>query len=309
MELMLNELSLHGQFNSHGELHEAIGRIMRMRGIARDFSREVYCHSNALNSLAGLGMPLVRMFSRDQRTAMMQWLTRQGPFWEDAPKHSHDEYFECGTEVVTGSGLAEAAFCSTIGVDRRMVSFAPSEFAYSPIVVTWRKDNRSAAEIPLGNFWDPAALEAELQLAERPLESWRQLEELCRRRFGKLNFAENCFRSLNGQPFGWGVAKGIMSRMDVLNRLSDAGMGSGEGRQLYEKHFMGDRAWFSDSSDREKREFKQELTFPSPDPDGEALFCTWHGKLNTPPYRIHFDWPFPDGGRIYVVYLGLKITR
>ena len=308
MELMLNELSIEGQFYNPSMMLEAIGRISTMRNIARRFGREVYCHRSALGRSAKPGTPLVQMLSREQQSATILWLTRQGPFWEDAPRHDPNEWFECNGDVVTEAGLAEAAYCSTIGMDRRMVSLIPSTWEYSPITVTWWRDGTTSTDIDLGNYWDPPALEADLRQADPPIESWSQLETVSRQRFQQLNFTANSFRYLDGQPFAPGAAARILSRLDVLDRLWAVGLGSSEGQRLYENHFTGDRAWFSDSSDTEKSKFRREFTFPSPNPNESPMFCTWHGKVNTPPYRIHFSWPVPPGGQLHVVYVGWKIA-
>ena len=188
MELMLNELSIHEQFYSSSKLREAIGRIMMMRNIARRYGREVYCHRSALYRTARPGTPLVQMLSREQRSATMQWLTRQGPFWDDTPRHDPNEWFECNDEPVTEAGLAEAAYCSTIGMDRRMVSLAPSVWEYSPITVTWCRDDTTSTDVDLGNYWDPPELEADLRQADPAIESWRQLEAVSRQRCSAVEF-------------------------------------------------------------------------------------------------------------------------
>jgi len=51
------------------------------------------------------------------------------------------------------------------------------------------------------------------------------------------------------------------------------------------------------------------MTFPDPDVQGETLFCSWHGKVKTPQYRIHFSWPVTAASPVYVVYVGPKITK
>ena len=72
---------------------------------------------------------------------------------------------------------------------------------------------------------------------------------------------------------------------------------------------MGDKAWFSDSSEGEKHAFKSSLTFPHPDDDGKTLFCTWHGKVSHMVMRLHFSWPIRKGKPVYIVYAGPKITK
>ena len=286
---------------------------MNMRSIARRYGREIYCHTNVSNARFSAEMPLVQLLSHNERGSVLSWLGKQGPFWDDARQHGPDEWFECDGEVITDTGLAEAAYCSLTGVDRRTVSLSPSTWEHSPLTVFWRRGSKPAANIALSNYSHPPSLEADLRQAAPALASWGQLEAVSRQRFQSLMFTSDSFSYLQGQPFAPGAASRIISRLDVLDRLSASiasdGRLSPEGRRLYEDHFVGDRAWFSDSSDTEKREFRRKLTFKSPEPDGEPMFCTWHGKVNHPPYRIHFTWPILPSGRLYVAYVGLKITR
>jgi hypothetical protein len=76
----------------------------------------------------------------------------------------------------------------------------------------------------------------------------------------------------------------------------------------YQDWFTGKRAWFTDSSDSEKVTYKQKLTFDLP--DGTTELCGMHGKANstTDPIRIHFSWPLNTAGKVYIVYIGDKIT-
>jgi hypothetical protein len=78
---------------------------------------------------------------------------------------------------------------------------------------------------------------------------------------------------------------------------------------LYAAHFVGEKAWLTDSSDAEKRQFRSELTFPNPEKSGQHLFCSWHGKVKTPQLRIHFSWPIAANTPLYIVYVGPKITK
>jgi hypothetical protein len=75
------------------------------------------------------------------------------------------------------------------------------------------------------------------------------------------------------------------------------------------KIIFGDNAWFSDSSEAEKNEFEESLTFPHPVEPGQTLFCTWHGKVKTQQIRIHFSWPVRWDTPLYILYVGPKITR
>ena len=292
---------------------------MTMRNIARRFGREVYCRRSTLHRTAMPETPLVqalsRILSRDQQMATMQWLQKQGPFWEDSSKHDPNEWFECDGEIVTETGLAEAAYCSTIGVSHSMVSFTPSDWEYSPISVIWRRNETDSTAIQLGNYWDSITLENVLQQAPDIIESWLQLEEVCRQRFQNLTFLNDSFHPIRTLPFAAGQKNRILKLLrdlDTLRGSMDAkGNLSAEGDRLYRDHFSGGGGdVFSDSTVREKTAFRQELTFTSPEPGGKPLFCTWHGKIGCrTPIRIHFSWPIPPGGKLYIAYIGLKITR
>ena len=136
---------------------------------------------------------------------------------------------------------------------------------------------------------------------------------ICLSRFVAITFSTDTFKSLLGYPFLPGVAQRIIERLEVLEKLKNSVDSSGnrttEGHRLYQEHFTGDKAWFSDSSDTEKRDFKSELTFKHPGKDGSSLFCTMHGKIKTPQIRIHFTLPSQTDPELYVVYIGPKITK
>ena len=314
MELLLNDLSLHGQFPDVPAFRTAIHELMSLRRVASGYGRELHSHRNISNSQISATTSLheaLQTFSQDEKRSLLQWLTRLGPFWEDTAEHGPDLWMECGDEIVTETAVGEAAYCQSIGVSRGLVSFAPSRWENSPITVRIVSDFATNVDVP--NFLRASDLEATLKRAAPPVTSWAQLESVSRSTFKRLMFSDDCFSYLDGQPFAPGPAARIRDRLGVLDQLMGAVDGSGQrtahGHRLYQSHFTGERAWFSDSSDSEKREFARQLTFPNPHPAGEPLFCTWHGKVNHPPFRIHFAWPEGPGASLCVVYVGLKITR
>lgn len=312
----MNELSLHGQFQNLVVFRESIGRIMQMRSVARRHLRSLYCHRDLVNRQVTPQdtMPsAVRALPLNEQRAVMAWLSQHGPFWDDDRQHDGGDWYECNGDIVTDTAVGEAAHCVLHGIDRDLVSFQPSDFVYAPIQVDWVRDDNNRVPIQLRNYWDVAAIEAGLAAARPALASWAALQELAVSRFGHLIFAQSAFESLMGQPFMRGVAERILSRLDVLDRLKQCfdatGQRTGEGHTLYQQHFTGDKAWFSDSSDTEKREFERELTFSNPDAPGANLFCTWHGKVKSPQYRIHFSSPITAESPVYVVYIGPKLTK
>lgn len=104
--------------------------------MARQFGRELHCHRNIANVQVMHDWTLHRVvsaLSKDTRSALMQWLTRHGPFWEDERVHSGDDYLEYNGEIVTESAVGEAAYCLLYGMNRGLVSINPSRWLTSPL--------------------------------------------------------------------------------------------------------------------------------------------------------------------------------
>ena len=244
----------------------------------------------------------------------MQWLTRHGPFGEDEWRHEPDEYLECNGNVVTDSAVGEAAYRCLNRLGTSLVSLVPSSWDFSPAVVEWRKSDEEAERVEVVNYRVASALEAALHAAPPQITSWEILTNMSKARCTRLTFSSDCFDRLEGYPLVPKTAQDILIRLETLDQLKmcfdTAGQRTPEGHGLYQKHFTGERAWFSDSSDTEKNNFRTEMTFLHPGISGHSLFCPWHGKVNyTPPIRIHFSWPITAVDPVYVVYVGPKITR
>jgi hypothetical protein len=316
VDLLINDLSLDGQFSDIQSFREAIARVMAMRQTAGRFGREVHCHRNVANAKVTHALTVLEAaqgLAQAERRAFLSWLTKFGPFWEDVRAHSADDYLECGAKIVTDTAVGEAAFSGLHGADRRLVSFTPSDWEFSPISVYWRRDDGSGHSVDVINFFSSPELEAALSIAAKVVNSWGQLASAATTRFRQVRFADDAFSPLQGHPFVPGAAHRIIELLDTLDKLRGSLDGHGrrttDGERLYQDHFVGSKAWFSDSSDSEKRTFSDELTFRHPDFDGQSLFCAWHGKVKWPQFRIHFSWPVPNGQPLYVVYIGPKITK
>lgn len=289
---------------------------MQMRNVAHKFGRELQCHRNVAYAQVTHQLTLqqaANFLRRDQRASLMQWLTRHGPFWEDARVHGPDDYLECKGAVVTDTAVGEAAICGFHGNDRHLASVIPSSWTYSPIPVTWVLDSGSNRELEVINHWNTSQLELALRDAPLPIMSWEQLATIARMRFQRLVFSPESFDPLRGCPFVVGASRQILTLLDTLDRFKGCfdkhGQRTLEGHRLYQDHFTGENAWFSDSSKTEKNSFQAELTFSHPRMEGVSLFCPWHGKVKTSQLRIHFSWPVSASEPLYVVYVGPKITK
>lgn len=319
MDLLFNELSLHGQFSDIESFRKALARLMAMRRVARRSGREVSCQSQTLNTypLRGIGLrqAIMQLADRDTRRATLAWLNRKGPFW-DAPRlHGPDEWLESRGDVVTDSAVGEAAHRKLHGIDCGLISVEPSNWTFSPVVVAWIREAEGLENLntPVENWFALDALKAALEDARPPIGSWAELRAAGARRFSKLAFTDDCFEPLVGVPFSKSAADRFLMLLKVLDQYAEGIDQSGrrtlEAQQIYENYFMGANALFSDSSDREKREFREKLTFVHADRAHRSLFCPWHGKVRHTTLRLHFSWPVEAGEPVYVVYAGPKITK
>ena len=318
MEIFLNDRSLHGQFGNRSAFEESLGRIMAMRALAKRFDRHVYCHSAILTRDVLRGVSLQRVVGalpRDQQRAVMWWLTQGGPFWWRNRRHGGDDYLESQGDLVAESAIGEAAFRTLHDVECSLMSFSPSDWNQSPIEVIWRRDAEGFDDecVTVENFWTAGNLEERMVRATAPIQSWAQLQEVSERGFPLLMFGEDCFSPLRALPFRRSAATRLLELLRILERLAAAfdadGSRSRDGHRIYRDHFTGDNAVFSDSSPIEKRDFGQKLSFPHPDEPGEALPCSWHGKVRSMTLRMHFSWPVQYRKPVYVMYIGQKITR
>ena len=321
MDFLVNDRSLHGQFHEVASFREALGVVMTMRAAAQRFGRAMYCHRNLLHAQLGPELNLqqaVHGLPREQQSAVMLWVTRHGPFWDDLRQHRPDDWLEWRNEIVTDTAIGEAAFANLHDMERHLVSFAPSVFTHDPVVVDWvREDVRVQARVP--NHWDAETLQRTLEASPPPIASWADLETVARARFGAMVLAEDAFEPLAGHPFVPGAAERLvflLAKLDRLRQCFDAEGGrTAEGHEIYRDFFTGKKgdggrgAMFSDSSDTEKCDFANHLCFPHPDQEGAKLFCPWHGKVQTPQLRVHFSTPISADKPLYVVYVGPKITK
>ena len=318
MELLANDLSIHEQFHDIALFRDALARLMSMCTAAQRFDREVRCNRMLVNARPAPDMSMQQAIGSlpiNERRAAMAWLTRAGPFWDDMRRHGADDWLECRGDIVTDSAVGEAAFRMLHGIECGLVSFTPSGWDFTPVEVVWRREAEKLEDrcAKVDNWWDAGALEDMLRKAAPPPTSWNELRQASANRFENLTFAKDCFEPLDGVPFAGSSAMRLLVLLDLLNRLAGAfdtdGGRTAEGQRIYRDYFTGDKALFSDSSDTEKRDFREKLTFLHPDSPGKPLFCPWHGKESHKTLRLHFSWPMQAGEPVYVVYAGPKITK
>src|SRR5690242_6542088 len=120
MEVLINDLSLDGQFPDIASFRSAIGRVMAMRQIAAQFGRALNCHKNMAYARVTPTMSMqqaLQLFTLEQRRTLVGWLSQHGPFWEEARFHGPGEYLQFEDRLVTDTAIGEAAFCCLGGID------------------------------------------------------------------------------------------------------------------------------------------------------------------------------------------------
>jgi hypothetical protein len=315
MDLFVNELSLHGQFNTSSTFVRSLKEMLSCRRVAERYRRPFWC-PRALatrEALPGLTLREAVQQTRDANIIrlVMAWLDRHGPFWDDTRSHNPDDYFEHAGEVVTDCGLGEAAFRLGRAQAAASVGFAESSFCHSPLPIIWRRSDTSSDALDLLNFWQPETLEAYLRDLEAAPQSWAELIAQAQVRFQQLTLIDSILDGLHGEPFSPTIAERVLVLLGILDRLkicfdADARF-SVEGHQLLQQYFHGDRALFTDESETNKRTFARQLTFRLS--SGATLFCPYHGKISFRYYRVHHSWPIRPDEPLYIVYIGPKITR
>jgi hypothetical protein len=316
LHFFANELSFNGEFDTLDSYFESLNSLMRMKNEAGKFSIEIHCSRDILNSNITSGKNFRQSLSfltKEQRISIIKWITQDGPFFEDSRSHDSDDYFDLETEVVvTDTSIGEAAFLQINEKPSSILSLLQPHWEAESIRVTWQRDEGSIS-VDLPNYVNLEIFTEYLKTLPKQIESWVQLEDVCKSQCTSLSIDDNAFDSLKGVPFVKGAALTILERVLVLDKLKSCfdqeGKRTEEGQRIYQDHFTGSTAWFSDSSTTEKEDFSSELTFKHSSNAGEELFCPYHGKIQTPQLRVHHSWPVTSDSPLYVMYVGPKLTK
>ncbi|WP_064830020.1 hypothetical protein [Rhizobium phaseoli] len=319
MQAFLNELSLDGQFSTSEGVVEVFRTLMRARVQHAILARELYC-SRALPTVNGVaGETIAQTISRlprDEKNSFLLWLANRGPFTDDVRTEEEDDLFQYEHTDVTDQGLGEAARREKAGRRAVAYSFSPGltrQFDFSPLTVIQGWDENLIAEIELQNFWDVDLLAQALAQAEPDPDDWAAVIEQSIQRFPNLCIAEHIVDELRRSPFSVSLARNVCDLLSALNSVKTEMDGQGNlspvGVQLVQKYFVGKNAWFTDESDRNKIDFESDMSFVDPITK-QKITCFWHGKIQTPQFRIHFEWPVSDyNSGLKVCYIGPKITK
>jgi len=314
MEWHINDLSLSGQFANSEAFRMALTPILQLRAKRNVLRSRFFCSRTLVTrpvTVDALNLQQAVMAVRDKNyiKLVLTWMSGAGPFWDDDRVVVPDDLFYFEDEDVTDQGLGEAARRVLLGAQACAYSFTgPSvRFERSPLVVECLSDAQEVL-----NFWDAQAVEAEVGMV-RP-ESWTNLLDLAAQRLPNIILAPEIAKQLRPSPFNSRQAENILELLGILDQIASETLPdhslSAAGMDLIRKFFHGANAPFTDESDSNKRDFAKDLSFPDPASGRRILFCSWHGKISLGFFRLHFEWPRPQGQRqIKVAYIGPKITK
>jgi hypothetical protein len=322
VDFIVNDFSLEEQYAGVYDFEQAISQMMEIRNLTRRFGCNLFCHRNLPQAKVTPTMTMhdaVQKLGTNRRRAIMLWLSKDGPFWDEEKNPASNEYFEYSGSFVTDTAMGEAAFRCLFGDESGLASFVPSNWEFSPVTVSRIIDDQHWEPVYIRNFWNSDELERFLEGQPPSIRNWRQLERAARTRFTSVFFSENAFAHLEGHPFSPSAAERLRFIFNILNQFKQCfdenGRRTQEGHRIYQDFFTGRQgdggrgALFSPSSDQEEHDFENDLTFPHPEIPTATLFCPWHGKVQTPQLRVHFSWPVRANETLYIVYVGPKITK
>lgn len=321
MEWHINDLSLSGQYADEQAFRAALEPLLQLRRREPLLQSSLYCS----RMLRGCKVTVMYDFKDAVRATgdknyinlVLGWIDKSGPFWDDTRQFNEDDYFEYQGTNVTDQGMGEAARRILVGNAANSFSFPLTGFVSSPLTVQHGLSEAPIGFVEIENHWQITQIESALESC-RKFNSWLEMQEEIKRRFGQLIFSADAVDKLLPLPFSKPVMERIFHLLSLLNQLvlaSDAsGKLSREGEEVLKNYFAGATAGktplFKPESTDNQHNFKNDLTFRDPRDDSKDLFCHWHGKIQTPQTRIHFEWPRPRGQReIKVVYIGPKITK
>jgi hypothetical protein len=316
MEWILNNLSLENRFASINDFLDEITEFLKFKQANPLLKSGFLCPREirdlkVVNNIS-FSQAVMSSAPKDLKYLIMSWVDKNGPFWSDDRASNDDDYFEYNQIDVTEMGLGECARREIIKSPICSFSFS-GIFEFTPISIQHGLKEEVLGNYEVENLWsmEQLLLSAESSLPEP--NNWKTAIGLLKHKHTKLVFADALLDQISQLPYN----STVYTRMGELCRVLEEYLGSRDlsgaltetTHELLHCHFHGEKAWFSDESDKDVNKFKDELTFLSVRDNKRKLF-RFHGKIKTPQVRVYFEWPIPPEQKdIQIVYFGPKITK
>jgi hypothetical protein len=244
----------------------------------------------------------------------LSWLSKSGPFSEDFDIETTDDLWFFDGEEVTEQGLGFAGRFRLSGADAASFSFqdpTSRRFEVDQLEVLQGFPEEPVGSQQIANLWNEGGLSKWVRDRPGLPTNWLEFTEVCQRDFKNLEINGEVFlEALGKHPFHQNVVSRGIALLGVLDRVAAGLQPDGSldhpAMELVVEHFQSKKAWFSNEEPSDKEVFM----FPDHTSDGTKLYCSWHGKVKTPQFRLHFEWPVPVGQTVIkVLYFGEKLTK
>lgn len=316
MRLYLNDLSLAKQFDTTAAFVIELNTLLNLRERSQFIADILVCsrdiHLRHVTGLHTFQDAVIRSGDKGLLRRVLSWVTKSGPFLDNERHIILDDYFEHQNSDVTDTALGEAARATLLGTANNLISFKGGGFDYRPIPVQHGIPEDVLGNLNLNNEWNFSLIRNIVFTAIPPPINWHQMLDQSINKFEHLRFSPECIEHLLSEPFSSYVVERFFELCKTLDEyagiLSEFGKPTTRSNEIIAQHFSGEKAWFTDESDTNKKNFADKLLFNNLNGIGKTS-CPWHGKIKTPQYRLHFKWPINPGDCIEIFYIGPKLTK
>lgn len=316
MSYIANDLSITNGFNSHDELIEEFEFFIKSLNSNLVLKSQFYITNNFsninVNEKFTLSQIIFGLKKTNTKMLIISWLDKSRLFWNDYETANEDNYFECNSIDVTDQGLGECSRRKILNIPVSSFSFG-NNFRIDTLQVRQGLPEAILANISIDNIWRIDSFKELNKKIRGAPKSWSNVIDFAKEDFPSLSFSENLLEQISIQPFHTGIVERFF---ELCNALSEIINSRAEDKsftdltnELITKYFHGDKAWFSDENEGDKRDFENELKFYSPKLDTKKSY-SFHGKIKIEQIRVYIEWPLkPEHTTIDIVYFGPKITK
>lgn len=317
MQWIINELSLEAQFTDLDDFENKIGKLLCLKHQHAQLKANLLAARGELNRIVlfnnlTFSEIVSKKINKNLRKQILSWLDKNGPFWTDQRVPHHDDYFSYQSRDVTDLGLGECARRKIGSLEISAYSFS-GVFSQTPLAVDHGLPEDPQGQYLIDNIFDIESLQQSANCALPKPHNWDVALTRLIEQFPNLMISDQVFQQMFPVPFGIGIYDAIVDRCRVLSEFIDSrdknGRNTPRSQECLDQYFGGEKAWFVNSSETERAQFKSALTFADLIDQRPKLF-PYHGRIKNPQLRIHFEWPIAQSQKqIQIVYIGPKLTK
>jgi predicted HTH domain antitoxin len=307
---VFNDLSLQKNYTTISALKKDLKELVDFYDAGKKFEHTIYVHRDAIKQVSVLKTSFYktlkdkRFFTDSQRVQIFTMLDKSTPVLPDDTAIPSSLAFCYEGQVIPNTGLAECAYQAYMNEAISTYSLSASRFLKHILIVSIKQNNVSFGDISIENYFSLSDFNQKLQSLRGPMKSWDDFFDFAESRYKWVECTNEAKMSLKRQEFEQLLVEKIISRTDALEQMAEA-QSEEIFLELENKYCHGDRAWFTDESDTRKRDLENRLTFTL---NGVQTLCSYHGKISYRTFRIHFAPRPKRGAKIYIAYIGRKIT-